>query len=422
MKTDISDIELEAIQKSLEVFNASQRNSDRFPNNTNSIDQHLTGSRPFLEKVTGDATMKLDQILAAEIQDAAEKGLSEVNVHSLRFMHLSCTRIEDFTSKISSLLVSAEGEPVCQMSWDFEQKNDYIRVDFTIAETPVNNPTYPYANRLVVSSIDRPGTEFGPGAHATAWLPDFRKFINVMDHLREPLKDQLKSVDLGEPYLSLPISRYQLEMTNYQPIIDLDGGLPGNLCRIAGKTMMDVAYSNCFLGAKDDFGNLVKKLKSKNVIYGESYFVYHDDYATVASCATTGEDALVMYSNGNVSFISVENGTNGLPTKMTVYHLQPGRTALDLINRWIDGEREFDIPIAEYNFKKTNNDEALNLSNAFVEARGGYSIGGDIHYALENFKNMRDRNDAEISAEFDYMLELIGPNPDDEYDNPKFGL
>jgi hypothetical protein len=107
---------------------------------------------------------------------------------------------------------------------------------------------------------------------------------------------------------------------------------------------------------------------------------------------------------------------------MTAYHLQPGRTALDLINRWIDGEREFDIPLAEYNFNKTNNDEALNLSNTFVEARGGYSIGGDIHYALENFKNMRDRDDVEISKKFDYMLELIGPNPDDEYENPKFGL
>jgi hypothetical protein len=368
--------------------------------------------------------MKLDQILAAEIQNAAEIGLSEVNVHGLTFTHLACNRNEDFTSKISSLLVSADGEPVCQMSWNFEQKNDNIRVDFTIAETPVGNPTYPYANRLVVSSIDRPGTEFGPGAHATAWLPDFRKFVNVMDHLREPLKEKLKSVDLGEPYLSLPISRHQLEMTNYQSIIDLDGGLPGNLCRIAGKAMMDVAYANCFQGARDDFGNLVKKLKSKKVVYGESYFVYndHDSYATVASCAATGEDALVMYSDGNVSFISVENGTNGLPTKMTAYHLQPGRTALDLINRWIDGEREFDIPLAEYNFNKTNNDEALNLSNTFVEARGGYSIGGDIHYALENFKNMRDRDDVEISKKFDYMLELIGPNPDDEYENPKFGL
>lgn len=423
VKTELNDIERKAIEESLSVFYGSRKAIERFPNTTNSIDQHLTGSRPFMEKVTGDATMKLDQILASDIQKAAEAGLSEVNIHGLTFTHLACERNEGFTSKVSSMLVSAEGDPVCQMSWDFERKNDDIRVDMTIAECPADNPTYPYANRLVVSSIHRPGTKFGPGAHATAWLPDFRKLVNVMDHLREPLQEQLQNVDLGPPYLSLPISRHQLDMTTYQSVIDLDGGLPGDLCRIAGKTMLDVAYSNCFQNAGDAFGKLVKKLKSKKAVYGERYLVHndHDNYVTVASCAATGEDALVMYANGSVSLISVENGAKGMPLKITAYHLDGGREAVDLIERWIAGEREFDAPLAEYNFDKTKGD-ALALSDAFVETNGGYALGGDIYYAMDSFHNMRDRDDVEISKDFDYMLSLIGPHPDDEYEGSTLGL
>ena len=413
----LNDIERKAVEESLKIFHGSRKAIERFPNTTNSIDQHLTGSRPFMEKVTGDATMKLDQILASDIQKAAEAGLSEVNVHGLTFTHLACERNEGFTSKVSSMLVSAEGDPVCQMSWDFERKNDDIRVDMTIAECPTDNPTYPYSNRLVVSSIHRLGTEFGPGAHATAWLPDFRKLVNVMDHLREPLQEQLQNVDLGPPYLSLPLSRHQLDMTTYQSIIDLDGGLPGDLCRIAGQTMLDVAYSNCFENAGDAFGKLVKKLKSKKAVYGERYFVHnhHDNYVTVASCTATDEDALVMYANGSVSLISVKNGAKGMPSKTSAYHLASGKEAVDLIKRWIAGEREFDAPLAEYNFDKTKGD-ALILSDGFIETGGGYALGGDIYYALDAFNNMKDRDDVEISKDFDYMLELIGPHPDDEYE------
>lgn len=423
-KNGLSDIENKAIEKALEVFQVSRRTLDHFPNKTNSIDQHLTGSRPFMEKVTGDATMKLDQILASDIQKAAEAGLSEVNIHGLTFTHLACERNEGFTSKVSSMLVSAEGDPVCQMSWEFEKKNDGIRVDMTIAECPADNPTYPYANRLVVSSIHRPGTEFGPDAHATAWLPDFRKLVNVMDHLREPLQEKLQKVDLGPPYLSLPISRHQLNMTDYQPIIDLDGGLPGDLCRITAKMMLDVAYSNCFQNTGDTFGKLIKKLKSKKVVYGERYFVHNDDdnYVTVATSAATGEDALVMYANGCVSLICIENGAKGTPSKATAYHLDSGKEAVELIERWIAGEREFEAPLAEYNFDKTAKGEALTLSNGFIETGGGYALGGDIYYALESFTNMKDREDGEISNDFDYMRQLIGPNPDEEYEGATFGL
>jgi len=346
-----------------------------------------------------------------------------VNIHGLTFKHLACEQSEGLTTKVSSMLVSSEGDPVCQMEWAYEQKKDGISVDMTISECPADNPTYKYANRLVVSSIYRTGTEFGPDAHATAWLPDFRKLVDVMDHLREPLQEQLQNVDLGPPYLSLPISRHQLNMTNFQAIVDLDGGLPGDLCRIAGKTMLDVAYSNCFQGASDDFGKLVKKLKSKKAVYGERYFVYndHDNYVIVASCATTGEDALVMYANGSVSLISVENGAKGMPSKATAYHLDSGKGAVDLIERWIAGEREFDVPLAEYDFNKAKG-EAITLPDTFVETHGGYAIGGDIYYALESFKNMDDRDDAEISQDFDYMLDLIGQNAEDDYERSGFGL
>jgi len=73
-KPELTDIERKAIEESLKLFVGSQANFDRFPNKTNSIDQYLTGSRPFMEKIVGNATMKLDQILAADLQKAAEAG------------------------------------------------------------------------------------------------------------------------------------------------------------------------------------------------------------------------------------------------------------------------------------------------------------------------------------------------------------
>ena len=411
MSTELTDVEQKAMDKALYVFNAGEKGKHLYPNETNSISSHLTGSTSFVEKIVGDATMKIDQILGPDIQKAAEDGLDKVRLGSLDFTNLAVEHKDDKTT-IKSLFVSAEGKPVCQMVWDLEKKNDETKIIFTISECPEDNPTYPYSNRLSVTHIDRPGSEDQHMPHAHAWIHDFAKFVDVMDHLRGPLEYAISFVNFGPEFMNLGISHHQLEMKQYYDIVDQDGGLPGDLCRIAAKYMADTAYANLFKQAAIEAPELIAKLKEKNVAYGESFFTFHDgnNYVTVASCAKTGEDALIMAQEGDVTILAIKSDAKGKPSLISAYQRDAGPEAIEMIDDWIAGERDDKAATASFDFSKEGLD-AITLSDAFVANSGGNAIGLDVHYGLKSLPMIGKRDDFKISTDFnDFWLQIDSDN------------
>lgn len=407
MKIELTDVEQKAMNDALYVFNQCEKSKHRYPNKTNSLSNHLTGSTSFVERIIGDATMKIDQILGPDIQKAAEAGLDKVRLSSLDFTNLAIEHEHDKTT-IRSLFMSADGKPVCQMVWDLKKKNDETKITFTISESPADNPTYKYANRLSITHIDRPGSEEQSMPHAHAWINNFAKFVDVMDHLRGPLEYSIGFVNFGPEFMNLGISHHQLEMKQYYAIVDQDGGLPGDLCRIAGKYMTDTAYSNLFKQTAIEAPELIAILKEKNVTYGESYFTFHDgnNNVTVASCAETGEDALIMEQEGNVTILAIKNDAEGKPSLISAYQCDAGPEAFEMIDGWIAGERDDRAATASFDFSKDGL-EAITVSDAFVANSGGNAIGLDVHYGLKSIPMIGKRGDYAISTNFnDFLLQI----------------
>ena len=232
---------------------------------------------------------------------------------------------------------------------------------------------------------------------------NFRKFIGALDLIRPISSDKIGEYNYGESYRGSGISWNEAELINYLPVINIDGGLPGEACLEVSNAMMKTRAGNSFLRASNVITPLVEKLEEQGVRYNERVMVYNDDDSYI--CFVPGDNDAILHTKLSLfteynSFLAFNRKDVHEETVETVFiPLKRGSDVLDAVEV-LSTNNEGDLLQASF----CHLTGKIKMSNEFIETGCLHNVSFYTDYAFSEV--VSDRENAIEFREFSKFLEL----------------
>ncbi|MCS4088959.1 hypothetical protein [Rhizobium sp. BK176] len=375
----------EAMESFLEIDKRFGSDNPKYP----SIDQMMGGYRGFSERVIGEALVCVDATICPLIEAAADG--TDISIDGAVLSNVRHTTKEDGTIEHVVTALGPDGTPAFRLEFNPRPGHGTPGVvinDISFRECRAGDPYYPYTNSIGSGHVDRNDGDKGARGYGYGQYSDFAKFVAAMDVIKPFVAANLEKVNRGKPHPDIGLSSSELNLVGYRSAIDLDGGLPGELC-------LEVSDAMATSGAKRAFRFLAKRLPgtisglaTNGATFGLNYLSFGDgDYM---ACAVPGSDdvpAAILTTQANLIFDHNsylawnEPGADGKPAKTFLVALERGRNTLAAVEAFMAGERPV-APTGVY----THADASVSLPREFLET-SMLSIGPfSVDYTLQSLK------------------------------------
>ena len=377
-----------------------------------SMERMMAGYGPFTDRVVGDAFAKIDTIVCRLAEGHADG--SDIEIDGAVLSCLSSETNKAGETSYSAIVLDADGRNACRLHWSLRSPHgepDVVVSDVSIREVRAADPGYPYTNILGSATVVRPHGDRGTTGTGMASCADFAKLTAALDVLRPFVAANLDSMDHGRPVKGMDMSFSQITFSDYQPMIDIDGGLPGELALEVSDAMADIGVARCFryLGAR--LTPLVEKLEAAGAVFGKGHLCFNDlDYYVTAVPRPGSSEPAVLVTNISLVFDHNtylawnDRDEDGNLATTSLVPLLPGRSALALAEAMTEGT----APAAETGVYD-HGSRRVSMSRAFMEtdimATAPFSAG----YSLEE----ASRHDPKVYP-FSRMLGIHDLDDDDD--------
>jgi hypothetical protein len=335
-----------------------------------SLDRMMGGYRGFAERVAGEAFLRIDATISPLIENAPEG--SDVAMNSALLSNVRHVVKGDGTVEHVATALGADGVPRFRLEFNPRRghgNEDCVVSDISICECPAHDPEYPYSNRIASAHVVRPHGDRGADGFGFVEYSAFARFVEALDILKPFVVANLDKIQRGKPVAGLGLSFTQLNMVNYIPAFEVDGGLPGRLCLDVSDTMALSGAKRTFRFMANRLEDTIKGLTERGAVFGAQYLSFNDlDYLACAVPGPDGNPTAVLVTQINLmfdhdSFIAWnELGTDGKPIKTTLVALESGRQTLKAVEAYMAGNT-LEGGTSAY----SHTDSTVHLSREFME-------------------------------------------------------
>ena len=280
-----------AINLALRAFN---ENKDRFYwGDEDGLSILNSFYRGFSDKIAADAFNKIDFLLSDIVKNASNGSnlvVSDVSLQNIRHaVNATGERVIEVT------VLDSERTPAFRLKWGhISNGTEGDRFRLSMLECPEHDPEYAYANEIAGTECFKKDGVYQSTFTGGVSHTNFRKFIGALDLIRPISSDKIGEYNYGESYRGSGISWNEAELINYLPVINIDGGLPGEACLEVSNAMMKTRAGNSFLRASNVITPLVEKLEEQGVRYNERVMVYNDDDSYI--CFVPGDNDAILHT------------------------------------------------------------------------------------------------------------------------------
>ncbi|MDW9481178.1 hypothetical protein GOB57_21265 [Sinorhizobium meliloti] len=403
----------EAFEKAMASFRDIDKrfgsDSPEYP----SLDRMMGGYRGFAERVVGEAFLRIDSTISPLIESAAEG--TDVAITDALLSNVRHTSQSDGTILHVATVLDNNGTPRFRLEFNPRRghgEEDCIVSDIRISECPVGDPDYEFSDRIASAHVGRPYGDRGSDGHGSVEYSEFAKFVEAMDILRPFVSANLDKVERGKPIAGLGLSFSQINMINYNPALDFDGGLPGQLCLDVSDTMALSGAKRAFRFMAARLEDTIRGLAARGAVFGAKFLSLNDlDYMACAVPGTDGTPSAVLVTQANLifehdSFIAWSDlDAHGKPTKTTLVALKRGHETLDAVDAYMASGKT-DGTTASYDHAEGTIVLPRDFMETSVLSTAPFALNytletiGDHEGEIENFEGMlrAHRYDEEIVA------------------------
>ncbi|MCV9964631.1 hypothetical protein OIU34_22325 [Pararhizobium sp. BT-229] len=359
-----------------------------------SIDRMMGGYRGFAERVVGEAFVRIDASICPLIE-AAEEG-TDVAITGATLSNIRHVAKTDGTTEHVATVLDANGNPAFRLEFNPRAGHgdrECVVNDISVVECPVDDPEYPYSDRIASAHVGRPDGEDGANGLGYAEYSGFAKFVVAMDILKPFVAANLDKVDYGKPFGNRGLTFSQINMISYLPALEFDGGLPGKLCLDVSDTMALSGAGRAFRFMSSRLGDTIRGLNTRGADFGTNYLSFNDmDYLACTVPGPDGAPSAVLVTQINLvfnhdSFLAWNVvDKDGTPTETHLVALERGRKTLDAVNDYMAGDTP-EGPAASY----SHADATVNLPREFMETSVLSTAPFSVGYTLETLRKRRGR-------------------------------
>lgn len=373
------------------------------------MERMMMGYSGFVERVVGDAFNKIDTTLLRDAELAEESATIDIGGATLsNIRHASDA--EGKTKHVATVL-SNDGTPEFRIEWDHRKPapDGTAVIDIRLCTCPADDPEYSWSERFASAVVSRENA--AKGSHGTGFMSfaNSAKLVAALDLLRPYVTTRLDRMDHGKPTNSLGLSFSQLNMIQYQPLVDFDGGLAGRLFLEVSDTMTAMGAARAFRFLSQRIEQTAKRLDEAGARYGDGCASLRDgDYS---ACVLPGDDhtshAILMTQPGlffdhNTFLAFNTTEKDGRIVSTTIVPIRGGDETVEAMQAFISGNRTFEIA-GTYDHGTSRTE----MSRLFVETSSIAVAPFNVDYALECL----DNGNFEITP-FSEFAEMHGFDPE----------
>lgn len=359
-----------------------------------SIDRMMGGYRGFAERVVGEAFVRIDASICPLIEAAGEG--ADIAIPGATLSNIRHVAKPDGTTEHVATVLDANGNPAFRLEFNPRAghgESECVVNDISIVECPADDPEYPYSDRIASAHAIRPDGEDGANGHGYAEYSGFAKFVAAMDILKPFVAANLDKVDYGKPFGNRGLTFSQINIIDYLPALDYDGGLPGKLCLDVSDTMALSGAGRAFRFMSSRLGDTIAGLSAKGADFGVNYLSFNDmNYLACTVPGPDGKPSAILLTQVNLlfnhdSFLAWNiTDKDGKPAETHLVALKRGRGTLEAVDAYMAGYIP-EGPAASY----SHTDATVNLPREFMETSVLSTAPFSVGYTLETLGKKRGK-------------------------------